>query len=136
MERWCEDEPLGEAFPILLSIASTKDTWYLRCGSSLERVDIGILGVPYKLDLESFDLGEGDKETIDPTLLHGSKTIMLWHLIYALFVIWIMHSTMRTALLEEAEIELGTDSKCALKDEGEKLKVKVLVKWSRKDWLA
>ena len=44
-------------------------------------------------------LCKGDKETIDPTLLHGSKTIMLWHLIYALFVIWIMHSTMRTALL-------------------------------------
>ncbi|RVW80489.1 hypothetical protein CK203_052844 [Vitis vinifera] len=37
---------------------------------------------------------------------------------------------------EEVEIELGTDSKCASEDEGEKLKVKVLVKWSRKDWLA
>ena len=34
---------------------------------------------------------------------------------------------------EEAEIELGVDSKCALEDEGEKLKVKVLVKWSGKD---
>ena len=37
---------------------------------------------------------------------------------------------------EEVEIELGTDSKCASEDEGEKLKVKVLVKWSEKDWLA
>ena len=34
---------------------------------------------------------------------------------------------------EEAESELGADSKCAPEDEGEKLKVKVLVKWSRKD---
>ena len=37
---------------------------------------------------------------------------------------------------EETEIELGADSKCAPKDEGEKLKVKVLVKLSGKDWLA
>ena len=37
---------------------------------------------------------------------------------------------------EEAKIELGADSKCAPEDESEKLKVKVLVKWSRKDWLA
>ena len=37
---------------------------------------------------------------------------------------------------EEAEIELGADSKCAPEDEGEKLKVNVLVKWSGKDWLA
>ena len=37
---------------------------------------------------------------------------------------------------EEAEIELGVDFKCAPKEEGEKLKVKVLVKWSGKDWLA
>ena len=37
---------------------------------------------------------------------------------------------------EEVEIELGADSKCAPEDEGEKLKVKVLVKWSVKDWLA
>ena len=37
---------------------------------------------------------------------------------------------------EEAKIELGADSKCAPEDEGEKLKVKVLVKWSGKDWLA
>ena len=34
---------------------------------------------------------------------------------------------------EKAESELGADSKCAPKDEGEKLKVKVLVKWSEKD---
>ena len=34
---------------------------------------------------------------------------------------------------EEAEIELGVDSKCALEDESKKLKVKVLVKWSGKD---
>ena len=37
---------------------------------------------------------------------------------------------------EDAEIELGADSKCAPKDESEKLKVKVLVKWSGNDWLA
>ena len=37
---------------------------------------------------------------------------------------------------DEAEIKLGADSKCTLEDEGEKLKVNVLVKWSRKDWLA
>ena len=37
---------------------------------------------------------------------------------------------------EEAVIELGADSKCAPEDEGEKLKVKILVKWSGKDWLA
>ena len=37
---------------------------------------------------------------------------------------------------EEIEIELGADSKCAPEKEGEKLKVKVLVKWSKKDWLA
>ena len=37
---------------------------------------------------------------------------------------------------EEVEIELGVHSKCALENEGEKLKVKVLVKWSKKDWLA
>ena len=37
---------------------------------------------------------------------------------------------------EEAEIELGVDFKCAPKDEGEKLKVKILIKWSEKDWLA
>ena len=37
---------------------------------------------------------------------------------------------------EKAKIELGADSKCALENEGEKLKVKVLVKWSKKDWLA
>ncbi|RVW12488.1 hypothetical protein CK203_093475 [Vitis vinifera] len=37
---------------------------------------------------------------------------------------------------EEAEIELGADSKCAPEDEGKKLKVKILVKWSGKDWLA
>ena len=30
---------------------------------------------------------------------------------------------------EEAKIELGEDSKCALEDEGGKLKVKVLVVW-------
>ena len=37
---------------------------------------------------------------------------------------------------EEVEIEFGVNSKCALEYEGKKLKVKVLVKWSRKDWLA
>ena len=37
---------------------------------------------------------------------------------------------------EEVDIELGGDSKCAPEDEGEKLKVKVLVKWFGKDWLA
>ena len=37
---------------------------------------------------------------------------------------------------EEAKIELGADSKYAPEDEGEKLKVNVLVKWSEKDWLA
>ena len=36
---------------------------------------------------------------------------------------------------KEAEIELGADSKCASEDEGEKLKVKLLVKWSGNDWL-
>ncbi|KAL6311962.1 hypothetical protein AAG906_007455 [Vitis piasezkii] len=38
--------------------------------------------------------------------------------------------------VEETKVELGTESKCALEEEDEKLKVKVLVKWSRKDWLA
>ncbi|XP_034694616.1 uncharacterized protein LOC117920991 isoform X2 [Vitis riparia] len=33
-------------------------------------------------------------------------------------------------------LSFGADSKCAPEDEGEKLKVKVLVKWSEKDWLA
>ena len=37
---------------------------------------------------------------------------------------------------EEAKIELGADSKYAPEDEGEKLKMKVLVKWSGNDWLA
>ena len=37
---------------------------------------------------------------------------------------------------EEAGIELGADSKYAPKEEGEKLKMKVLVKYSEKDWLA
>ena len=37
---------------------------------------------------------------------------------------------------EEAKVELGTESKCALEEEDEKPKVKVLVKWSGKDWLA
>ena len=36
---------------------------------------------------------------------------------------------------EEVEIKLGADSKCASEDECEKLKVKVLIKWSGKDWL-
>ncbi|KAL6342705.1 hypothetical protein AAG906_013111 [Vitis piasezkii] len=39
-------------------------------------------------------------------------------------------------ILGRSEIELGADSKCALEDEGKKLKVKVLVKWFGKDWLA
>ncbi|RVW13265.1 hypothetical protein CK203_109401 [Vitis vinifera] len=38
--------------------------------------------------------------------------------------------------VEEAKVELGTESKCALEEEDEKPKVKVLVKWSGKDWLA
>ena len=37
---------------------------------------------------------------------------------------------------KEVRIELGVDSKCASKEKGEKLKMKVLVKWSGKDWLA
>ena len=37
---------------------------------------------------------------------------------------------------EEVESELGANSKCALEYEGDKLKVKILVKWSGKDWLA
>ena len=37
---------------------------------------------------------------------------------------------------EKVKIELSADSKCTPKDEGEKLKVKVLFKWFGKDWLA
>ena len=37
---------------------------------------------------------------------------------------------------KEVEIEFGVDSKYASEEEDEKLKVKVLVKWSRKDLLA
>ena len=47
-----------------------------------------------------------------------SHSIWVWVHTYFLFV-WIQ---------EEAEIELGADFKCAPKEEGEKLKVKVLVK--------
>ena len=35
---------------------------------------------------------------------------------------------------EKAEIEVGVDSKCVPEEEGENLKVKVLVKWFGKDW--
>uniref|UniRef100_F6HZX0 Uncharacterized protein n=1 Tax=Vitis vinifera TaxID=29760 RepID=F6HZX0_VITVI len=38
--------------------------------------------------------------------------------------------------MKKVGIELGANSKSALEDEGEKLKVKVLVKWFGKDWLA
>ena len=38
--------------------------------------------------------------------------------------------------IQEEAVDLGADSKCTPEDEGEKLKVKVLVKWSGKDLLA
>ena len=65
-------------------------------------------------------------------LIHSFIHISISHSIWVcakthFLIVWIQ---------EEAKIELGVDSKCAPKDEGEKLKVKVLVKWSEKDWLA
>ena len=65
-------------------------------------------------------------------LLSGDHSISISHFIWFcakthFLLVWIQ---------EEAEIELGADSKCAPEDEGKKLKVKILVKWSGKDWLA
>ena len=38
MDRWCGDEPLGEAFPVLFSIASIPKTHEKSiCGSKLGR---------------------------------------------------------------------------------------------------
>ena len=58
-----------------------------------------------------------------------SQSLILFGFVYIpiFLLVWIQ---------EEVGIELGADSKCASKDEGEKLKVKVLVKWSGNDWLA
>ena len=53
-------------------------------------------------------------------LIHISISHSIWVCAKTHFLlVWIQ---------EEAEIELGVDSKCALKEEGEKLKMKVLVK--------
>ena len=65
-------------------------------------------------------------------LVHSFIHISISHFIW----VWVHTHFLLVWIQEEAKIELGADSKCAPEDEGEKLKVKVLVKWSGKDWLA
>ena len=62
------------------------------------------------------------------SFIHISSSYSIW--------VWVQTHFLLLWIQEEAEIELGADSKCAPEDEGEKLKVKVLVKWSgRIGWL-
>ena len=54
------------------------------------------------------------------SFIHISISISIWVCAKTHFLlVWIQ---------KEAEIELGADSKCASEDEGEKMKVKVVVK--------
>ena len=65
-------------------------------------------------------------------LIHSFIHISISHSIW----VWVHTHFLLVWIQEKVGIELGADSKCALKEEGEKLKMKVLVKWSGKDLLA
>ena len=65
-------------------------------------------------------------------LIHSFIHSSIFHSIW----VWVQSHFLLVWIQEEAKIELGADSKYAPEDEGEKLKMKVLVKWSGKDWLA
>ncbi|KAL6335126.1 hypothetical protein AAG906_027186 [Vitis piasezkii] len=67
-----------------------------------------------------------DKNGLIHFFIHISISHSIWVCANPFSFVWIQ---------EEARLSLA-DSKCIREDEGEKLKVKVLVKWSKKDWLA